>query len=240
MANDLFSGNMDNSAKSTFSRLRKLLRLLGYLLLCTAILLIAAGRIGWSMAWIYLGLYLTFMLIMVFVLRNHEVTDIPGWSKSQTRGWDLVVSNLYNLSNPVTLFIAGLDVGRLGLSPPMPFWVHLAMLVFIVIAFGLVTWAMKTNIFYSNDDITQVYPEQYVITNGPYKYIRHPGTTGMIILSLALPLSFGSLWGLIPSGFLMLTFIVRTALEDRILQEELEGYREYSQRARYRLFAGVW
>jgi protein-S-isoprenylcysteine O-methyltransferase Ste14 len=114
------------------------------------------------------------------------------------------------------------------------------MLVFIVIAFGLVTWAMKTNIFYSNDDITQVYPEQYVITNGPYKFIRHPGTIGMIILSLALPLSFGSLWGLIPSGFLLLTFIVRTALEDRILQEELEGYREYSQRTRYRLFPGVW
>jgi protein-S-isoprenylcysteine O-methyltransferase Ste14 len=240
MANDTFSKDMDNSAQSAFSHLRKPLRLLAYLLLCTAILIIAAGRINWFAAWVYFGLYLTLMLIMVLVLRNYGATDLSDWSKSQTSGWDLVLSNLYTLSNPITLFIAGLDVGRLGLSPPMPIWVHLAMLVFMVIAFGLIAWAMKTNIFFLNTDITQVYPEQYVIANGPYKLIRHPGTFGMIILSLALPLSFGSLWGLIPGGFLVLTFIMRTTIEDRILQEDLEGYREYSRRTKYRLIPGVW
>lgn len=240
MANASFSKDMDNSAQSAFSHLRKSLRLIAYLLLCTAILLIAAGRINWSVAWVYFGLYLALMLIMVLILRNYGATDLSGWSKSQSSGWDLVLSNLYNLSNPITLFITGLDVGRLGLSPSMPFWFHLAMLVFIVIAFGLVTWAMKTNIFFFNTDITQVHHEQYVITSGPYKLIRHPGTVGMIILSLALPLSFGSLWGLIPGGFLVLTFILRTTIEDRILQEDLEGYREYSKRTKFRLFPGVW
>jgi protein-S-isoprenylcysteine O-methyltransferase Ste14 len=239
MANDFFSGNIGSSSRSP-SSLNKLLKLLVYLLLCTAILLISAGRIDWPMAWIYLGLYSTILLIMVFVLRYQKWSEIPGWAKSPTRGLDLVWSNIYNLSNPITLFIAGLDIGRLGLSPPISLWVRFLMLAILIAAFGLVTWAMGNNIFYSNDDITQIYPEQYVISTGPYEFLRHPGNAGMIILSLALPVSFGSLWALIPGGFLVLTLVVRTALEDRILQEDLDGYRDYSRRVRYRLIPGIW
>jgi len=33
---------------------------------------------------------------------------------------------------------------------------------------------------------------------------------------------------------------VRTALEDRTLQQELPGYREYADRVRYRLIPGVY
>jgi protein-S-isoprenylcysteine O-methyltransferase Ste14 len=114
------------------------------------------------------------------------------------------------------------------------------MLAILITAFGLVTWAMGNNIFYSNHDITQIYPGQYVISTGPYGFLRHPGNAGMIILSLALPVSFGSLWALIPGGFLGLTFVIRTALEDRILLADLDGYRDYSHGVRYRLIPGIW
>ena len=239
MANDFFSGNLGSSSRSPSSQ-NKLLKLLAYLLLCTAILLISAGRIDWPMAWIYLGLYLTILLIMVLVLRYQKRSEIPGWGKSLAGGLDLVWSNIYNLSNPITLFVAGFDIGRLGLSPPISLWVRFIMLAILIAAFGLVTWAMGNNIFYSNNDITQIDPGQYVISTGPYGFLRHPGNAGMIILSLALPVSFGSLWALIPGGFMVLTFVIRTALEDRILQEDLDGYRDYSHRVRYRLIPGIW
>jgi protein-S-isoprenylcysteine O-methyltransferase Ste14 len=56
----------------------------------------------------------------------------------------------------------------------------------------------------------------------------------------AVSLLLGSLWALIPAALPGLAFIVRTALEDKTSERELEGYREYAQQARYRLLTGVW
>ncbi len=57
---------------------------------------------------------------------------------------------------------------------------------------------------------------------------------------LGTPLALGSLWALIPASATVVFLIVRTALEDRTLQEELAGYRDYAQRVRYRLLPGIW
>ena len=56
----------------------------------------------------------------------------------------------------------------------------------------------------------------------------------------AYPLILGSGWGLLATGALVLLFVVRTALEDRTLQNELPGYREYAEQTRYRLVPGLW
>ena len=79
-----------------------------------------------------------------------------------------------------------------------------------------------------------------VITTGPYKYIRHPGYTGFIVVTLATPLMLGSFWGFIPATLISLLFIVRTALEDKTLHKELEGYSNYAMKTKYRLFPFVW
>jgi protein-S-isoprenylcysteine O-methyltransferase Ste14 len=55
-----------------------------------------------------------------------------------------------------------------------------------------------------------------------------------------LPLIFGSLWGLVSAGALSLLMIARTALEDRTLRKELQGYRGHARQVRYRLLPGVW
>jgi len=59
-------------------------------------------------------------------------------------------------------------------------------------------------------------------------------------LALAMLLALGSLFALIPAGFIVGLFILRTSLEDKTLQEELPGYKEYAQKVRYRLIPGVW
>ena len=79
-----------------------------------------------------------------------------------------------------------------------------------------------------------------VATAGPYQYVRHPGYVGMLMYSLATPLLLGSLWALIPSVFIACGFIIRTSLEDETLQEELDGYRDYVQRVKYRLVPKIW
>jgi protein-S-isoprenylcysteine O-methyltransferase Ste14 len=50
----------------------------------------------------------------------------------------------------------------------------------------------------------------------------------------------GSLWALIPAGVVSALFLLRTQWEDKTLQAELPGYKEYAQRVRYKLIPGVW
>ena len=79
-----------------------------------------------------------------------------------------------------------------------------------------------------------------VVASGPYQYVRHPGYAGGIVANFAIPLLLGSLWALVPAVLVNCLLIVRTALEDSTLQEELDGYRDYAGRVRYRLLLGVW
>jgi protein-S-isoprenylcysteine O-methyltransferase Ste14 len=79
-----------------------------------------------------------------------------------------------------------------------------------------------------------------VATAGPYRIVRHPGYAGAILFQLATSLILGSLWALIPAVLAVGATILRTALEDRTLQEELDGYTEYAQETRSHLVPGVW
>jgi protein-S-isoprenylcysteine O-methyltransferase Ste14 len=73
-----------------------------------------------------------------------------------------------------------------------------------------------------------------------WKYIRHPTYFAMVIMWLITPLMFGVLWGLIPGILAIVMVIFRTIYEDRMLQEELPGYKAYAQKVRFRLLPGVW
>jgi protein-S-isoprenylcysteine O-methyltransferase Ste14 len=79
-----------------------------------------------------------------------------------------------------------------------------------------------------------------VISGGPYKIVRHPGYLGGILYTLSAPLIIGSLYTFIPVAIYVLLIMLRTLLEDRTLQRELEGYSEYTKQTKYRLFPWIW
>jgi protein-S-isoprenylcysteine O-methyltransferase Ste14 len=79
-----------------------------------------------------------------------------------------------------------------------------------------------------------------VCDSGPYRIVRHPGYAGSLLAMPGIVLALGSVWTFIPVGIALVVSVIRTALEDRTLQEELPGYREYASRVRYRLFPGVY
>jgi protein-S-isoprenylcysteine O-methyltransferase Ste14 len=81
---------------------------------------------------------------------------------------------------------------------------------------------------------------QTVVSDGPYRYVRHPGYASSLLAMLAIPLALGSWWALIPAALVGALYVLRTALEDRTLQAELPGYRDYAEHVRYRLLPGVW
>ena len=61
-----------------------------------------------------------------------------------------------------------------------------------------------------------------------------------LLTYLATPFFLDSRWALLPAVFLTIVLVIRTSLEDKTLQDVLEGYRAYAERVRYRLLPGVW
>ncbi|HEY6073427.1 MAG TPA: isoprenylcysteine carboxylmethyltransferase family protein, partial [Anaerolineales bacterium] len=104
----------------------------------------------------------------------------------------------------------------------------------------LLVWAMVSNAFFVATVRIQTDRQQTVSSGGPYRYVRHPGYLGALLLHLGVPFMLNSLWALIPAILIALVLIVRTAMEDQTLHAELPGYKEYAQRVRYRLLPGVW
>ena len=159
--------------------------------------------------------------------------------KEDTEPWDKVLMPLGIIVAIVMLIIAGLDK-RFEWSPNLPLLLNITAFVITALGYSLGTWATSVNRFFSAVVRIQRDRGHTVVSSGPYRLIRHPGYAGTVVTSLATPLLLGSLWALIPAALAVCLLIIRTALEDRTLQEELEGYHDYAARVRYRLLPGVW
>ena len=110
----------------------------------------------------------------------------------------------------------------------------------VALGYALFMWAMVSNAYFSEVVRIQEDRGHQVATDGPYRFVRHPGYAGAILSFLGSPLLLGSWWAFIPTALGVGGYILRTALEDKTLQLELGGYREYTERVRYRLIPGVW
>jgi protein-S-isoprenylcysteine O-methyltransferase Ste14 len=135
--------------------------------------------------------------------------------------------------------VAGLDV-RFHWTGENPFAFHVGGLLANISGYVLFLWAMVSNAFFSEGVRIQEERDHTVASGGPYRYVRHPGYAGAIVAGVATPFLLGSLWGLIPAVLSAVLYVVRTALEDKTLMEELPGYPEYAQQTRWRLFPGLW
>ncbi len=204
-------------------------------------LFLGAGRINWGWAWVFLGIGLLSVSInAVFMLRSSPETVAERGKPTEVKDWDKLVGGLLLMGQYFLVpLVAALDV-RFGWTGELATAWHVLGAVVYAAGLGLTGWAMISNAFFSTAVRIQSDRGQQVCKSGPYHYVRHPGYVGFFIQALSVPILLGSLWTLlfaIPFGALM---IIRTALEDRMLQNELEGYAEYTREVRYRLFPGVW
>jgi protein-S-isoprenylcysteine O-methyltransferase Ste14 len=221
-------------------RIRKrMLQVVVQFLVLAAILFIASGRLDWVWAWAYLGVGVSILAVNTLVVPPELIAERGQIGQEDIKDWDRVITTLNILPSLGAPIVAGLDE-RFGWSPQLALTVHLIGLAFMVLGQGLFTWSMVSNKFFSTSVRIQMERDHIVASGGPYRYVRHPGYVGYIVSAFAAPLALGSLWALIPAAITLCLLVVRTALEDRTLQEELDGYREYAARVRYRLLPGVW
>ena len=210
-----------------------------YLIFIGAILFLTSGKPSWLMAWVYLASVVVVLIVNAMMLDPRLLVERSELQKG-TKKWDVVLASLVAVWGPLfILLVAGLD-NRLGWSKLNGLTLQFAAIVFFVFGSLITTWAMVSNQFFSATVRIQTERNHTVATKGPYQYVRHPGYFGAIIAMLMTPFALGSWVALIPSILVICGYIVRTYLEDRVLQEELEGYQDYTIVVRYRLFPWIW
>ena len=221
--------------------MKAVVRLGLFLMLMAAILFPTSGRADWGRAWVLLGALFICVVVnlVVLVTRNPELLAVRLQLERGARQWDKILSALLASLLVAALVVAGMDERR-HWAPPLPWSLHLAAVVLLLAGDLLLLWAMAVNRFFAKIVRIQRERGHRVVTVGPYRYVRHPGYVGWILLSAAIPLILGSLWALVPVGVAVAGMVVRTALEDRMLRAELEGYADYAGRVRSRLIPGVW
>lgn len=238
MSTETLSGRPDIAAGVR----KRLTQLAVQTLFLVAVLFLSAGRLDWWMAWVYLGIFALGMGINGYIMIRRDPALIAERAeiRDDTKGWDRTLTVVYGLLASVGIqLVAGLDV-RFGWSPPIPLAVQLAALGVTLLGFALSSWAMHSNTFFAATVRIQEERGHVVVSDGPYRFMRHPGYIGWIVSLGATPVMLGSLWALVPAGIAAGLLVVRAAFEDRTLQAELDGYQDYARQVRYRLVPGIW
>jgi len=208
------------------------------------VLLVCGGDSGWWQGWVYsLLIFAAGMGGHFWAERRHPglLDERQNIEKIQrTKGWDKVLAPLMALSISFPLVIvAGLD-HRHGWSPPFPLWLIVLGFILIALGYAFAVWALVENRFFFSTVRIEMDRGHVVCDSGPYRIVRHPGYAGNIPPLPGIVLALGSLWTLIPAAVALIIAVIRTVLEDRTLQEELPGYRDYAQRVHYRLIPGIY
>jgi protein-S-isoprenylcysteine O-methyltransferase Ste14 len=213
-------------------------------LLIPMIPILVAGRLDWWQAWVYVVLSVLPALgsRLILLRRNPDlIAERARFTQAEgIKGWDRSIVVWIAIVGPlIGMVVAGLDK-RYAWSPEVALWLQLVAIAIFLLGYVLALWAMLANPFFSSVVRIQKDRGQNVISTGPYRFLRHPSYSGAMVSWVVTPVILGTLWVLVPVALVIALYVVRTALEDRTLQAELPGYRDYAQRVRYRLLPGVW
>jgi protein-S-isoprenylcysteine O-methyltransferase Ste14 len=217
-------------------------RIVVFLVFIALVLFLTAGRLDWWMAWVVIGAYAVALAATSFIIGRRSpdlLAERAQLVREDAQNWDKLLSLTVRLSFAAAFVVSGLDA-RYGWTTLLSPAIQILALLMGLLASGMIAWSMASNSFFAVYARIQEERGHAVATTGPYRLMRHPGYLGMTLLALMLPVALGSVWALIPGGLAALLFITKTALEDRMLREELPGYAEYAQRVHYRLLPGIW
>ena len=207
------------------------------ILLVGALIFWPAGTLAYPAGWLFMGVLFVPMLAGGFVLmaKNPALLAKRLNAKEKMKGQDTVVK-LSGLMFIAGFVLAGLDF-RYGWYP-LPIGASIGAAVVLLIAYLLYAEVLRENTYLSRT--VEVQQGQTVVDTGLYGIVRHPMYAVTLLLFLAMPIVLGSLIAL-PIFLLYIPIIIARLLgEEKLLEAELDGYRAYKEKVRWRLIPFVF
>jgi protein-S-isoprenylcysteine O-methyltransferase Ste14 len=233
---------MDNKSEFTQQEMKSLIlkiiiRFPLMLIFLGLMTLLPAGTFNYWQFYTYMAII---VIPMMFVL-SYFLKNDPSFLERRTRirekeKQQKIIQSVFSLLFFSVFIICGFD-RRYGWSD-VP--LHIVVLADIAVLTGyiIIFFVFKQNSYASR--IVEVDKNQTVISTGLYGIIRHPMYAGVIIMYLPTPISLGSYWGLIPVATIPLALVLRIINEEKVLNQDLPGYKEYCQKTKYRLIPFLW
>jgi protein-S-isoprenylcysteine O-methyltransferase Ste14 len=204
------------------------------------LLFMPAGTIYYWQAWVYLGIFFgASLLTTIYLLKRDPALlerRLKGGPAAEKRRSQKVIMLVVSAGFIALLLVPALDY-RFGWSRVPLIGVFVGELL-VVIGFSFIFRVYRENT-YSSATI-EVAPGQRVISTGPYAVVRHPMYASGLLYLIGTPLALGSYWGLVALVGMLPFLIWRLLDEERLLANELPGYREYQHEVRHRLVPGFW
>lgn len=218
------------------SALSTVFGLLAFILL----LFVPAGTLHYWQAWVFLAVFVVVTLVPSARLNRVDPAAIERRRRAgptaETRPVQKVVMTAVTASFAAVLVVAGLD-RRFGWSE-VPIGVSLLGDVMVAAGLGTTMLVIFQN-RYAAATIT-VEEGQPLADTGLYRIVRHPMYSASVVMMFGMPLALGSYWALLPVLVGVALLVVRILDEERLLRDELAGYRQYMHGVRYRLAPYVW
>lgn len=207
------------------------------LVLVGLLLFLPAGTIHYPCGWLLMAVLFVPMFIVgvMMLLRSPELLKRRLNAKEKETEQKKVVA-LSGVMFIVAFVVAGLNFRYSWIV--MPTWS-----VWSAVAVFLLSYIMYAEVLRENEYLSrtiEVQENQKVVDTGLYGIVRHPMYSATVLMFLSMPLVLGSL----PSFVIMLAYIPiivkRISNEEKVLMNELYGYKEYCNRVKYRLFPFVY
>ena len=205
-------------------------------------LFLAAGTIAWLAGWIFLVLFFSFVFAITLWLFRHNpdlLKERMTMTSPDQKAWDKVGFAVIYVVFLVWLVLMPLDAVRFHWSQ-MPVWLQVAGAIVLVCSFYLFFVTFRENSYLSPMVRIQKDRGQTVVSTGPYHYVRHPMYAAALLFLFGTALLLGSWYGLLVALLLVGMIAGRAVLEERTLQQELQGYDAYMAQVKYRLIPHVW
>jgi protein-S-isoprenylcysteine O-methyltransferase Ste14 len=201
------------------------------------LILIPAGTFNFWQVYVYIGiLVIPVIFVLFYFLKNDPLflerrTRVKEKEKAQK-----IIQIVFSLIFFSGFVIPGLDK-RFGWSD-IPINIVLITDIIILLGYLLIFFVFKQNSYASR--VVEVDKSQKVISTGLYSFVRHPMYLGVLIMYIPTPVALGSYWGLIPMATIPLAIVLRILNEEKVLSNDLPGYKEYCQKTKYRLIPLIW
>ena len=217
--------------------IKVLIRLVLAIIVLGLIFFLPAGTIKFWEAWVYMGiLFIPMIFVLIYLLKKDPELLERRMKMKEKEEPQKVFIKLSLLVFFIAFVIPGFDY-RFEWSKVL-FIVIIIADLFIFIGYLLFFLVLKENTYASR--IIEVEKGQKVISTGPYAIIRHPMYSALIMMYVLSPLALGSYWAVLAVLPLPVLIIFRIKSEEKILMDKLPGYREYTQKVKYRLIPYIW